>query len=96
MILKSSTEAECIVLCHATREEVLIKRFFNELRLNAVLIKSIALLKNNEISITLTKNVESQHQTKQIDVQYDYIQNESITEGLSISRSQDLRYWSTR
>lgn len=43
-------------------------------------IKNITLYGNNEMSIALTKNAESQHQTKHIDVQHHYIR-ELVNEG---------------
>lgn len=48
-----------------------IWQFVNELKLETIL--DIKLFKNNKMSITLIKNVKSQHQTKHIDVQYHYI-----------------------
>lgn len=36
-------------------------------------IEDVTLHGDNEMSITLTKNAESQHQTKHIDVQHHYI-----------------------
>ena len=67
----STTEAEYIALGHAAREAVWIRRFINEMNLEAV--ENLTLYGDNEMSIALTKNAESQHQTKHIDVQYHYI-----------------------
>lgn len=63
----STTEAEYIALGHAARESVWIRRFINELQL-AEPIKTCVLHGDNETSITLTKNAESQARTKHIDV----------------------------
>lgn len=70
-VSNSITEAEYIALGHIAREAVWIRRFINEMTLDIVL--AITLNGNNEMSITLTKNAESQHQTKHIDVQHYYI-----------------------
>lgn len=61
-----TTEAEYIALGHAVREVVWIRQFINEMRLEVV--ESITLHGDNEMSIALTRNAESQHQTKHIDV----------------------------
>lgn len=66
----STTEAEYIAIGHAAREGVWIKRFINELSLE---ITGFCLKGDNEASLSLTKNPESQHRTKHIDVQYHYI-----------------------
>lgn len=63
MILTS--EAEYIALGQTAREVVWIRRIMNEMRLEA---ESITLHDNNEMSINLTRNVESQHYTKHIDI----------------------------
>lgn len=55
-----------------------IKRFVNELEIEVT--KKITLHGDNEISIALTKNAESQRRTKHIDVQHYYIR-ELIDEG---------------
>ena len=67
----STTEAEYIALGHAAREAVWIRRFINEMNLEAV--ENLTLYGDNEMSIALTKNAESQHRTKHIDVQHHYI-----------------------
>ena len=63
----STTEAGYI----AARESVWIRRFINEMSLETV--PKITLNGDNEMGITLTKNAESQHRTKHIDVQDHYI-----------------------
>ena len=67
----STTKAKYIALGHAAKEAVWIRRFINKMKLEAV--EDVTLYGNNEISIALTKNAESQHRTKHIDVQYHYI-----------------------
>ena len=66
----STTKAEYIAISHVAREGVWIKRFINELLLK---ITGLCLKDNNKASLSLTKNPESQHRTKYIDVQYHYI-----------------------
>ena len=68
----STTEAEYIALGHAARESVWIRRFLNELEV-AEPIGACTILGDNETSIILTKNAESQARTKHIDVQHHYI-----------------------
>ena len=68
----STTEAEYIALGHAARESVWIRRFLNKLGV-ADPIGACVLYGDNETSIILTKNAESQARTKHIDVQYHYI-----------------------
>lgn len=53
------------------KEEVWIKKFTNEFEYEVT--ETITLYGNNEINITLTKNIESQHCTKHINVQRHYI-----------------------
>lgn len=76
----STTEAEYIALGHASREAVWIRRFINEMDLEAGVVDSVTLHGDNEMSIALTKNAESQHRTKHIDVQHHYIR-ELVNEG---------------
>lgn len=75
----STTEAEYIALGYAAREAIWLRRFLNELQVSEP-IKCITLYGDNETSITLTKNAESQHRTKHIDVQHHYIR-ELVGEG---------------
>lgn len=62
------TKVEYIVLGHAAREAVGIRRFINELVLEVV--ENVTLHDDSEMSI---KNVESQRRTKHIDVQDHHI-----------------------
>ncbi len=78
MISTSTTEAEYIALGHVAREVVWIRRFINEFEIET--IEHLTLNGDNEMSIALTKNVESQHYTKHINVQYHYIR-ELVNEG---------------
>lgn len=66
----STTEAEYIALGHAAREAVWIRRFVNEManKLRLEVVEELTLHGDNEMSITLTRNAESQHRTKHIDV----------------------------
>ena len=74
----STTEAEYIALGHAAREAVWIRRFINEIEIEV--IGDLTLFGDNEMSIALTKNAESQHRTKHINVQHHYIR-ELVNEG---------------
>lgn len=67
----STTKAEYIALEYAAREAVWIKKFIHEMKLEVV--EGITLYDNNEMSIAVTKNAESQHCTKHIDIQHHYI-----------------------
>lgn len=62
-----TTKREYIILGHTAKENMQIKRFINKMRLEKT-VKSFMLYENNKMSITLTKNVESQHCTKYINV----------------------------
>lgn len=63
----STTKAEYIALGHAARESVWIRRFFNELSIVEP-IGACILHGDNETSIILTKNAESQSRTKHINM----------------------------
>lgn len=73
MISTSTTGTECITLGHAVRDIVRIWKFVNEMNLNVAMIDSIVLRGNNEMCITLTWNVKSQHWIKYINIQYQYV-----------------------
>ncbi len=68
----STTEAEYIVLGHAAKEAVWIKRFVNKMRLEKA-VENFMLHSDNKMNIALTKNAESQYCTKHINIQYHYI-----------------------
>lgn len=61
-----TTEPKYIALIYAAKEAIWIQHFINKLKLN--IVPEIELFGDNKMSITLTKNVESQHQTKYINV----------------------------
>lgn len=62
----SITEVEDITLGQARRKVVWIYQFINKMMLD--IVPAITLNGNNQINITLTRNIESQHWTKHIDV----------------------------
>lgn len=66
----STTEAEYIVIGHAAREGVWIKIFINKLSLE---MTRLILKGDNKASLNLTKNPESQHRTKHINMQHHYV-----------------------
>lgn len=41
--------------------------------MNLEVVENLELYRDNEMNIALIKNIESQHQTKHIEVQYHYI-----------------------
>ena len=61
---------EYIVIGYVARKKIWIKRFINKLLLKII---KLCLKDNNKASLSLTKNPESQYQTKHIDVQHCYI-----------------------
>ncbi len=62
----STSEAEYITLRHVAKEAVWIRCFVN--KMNLEFVEDITLHSNNEMSITLIKNVESQYRTKWINI----------------------------
>lgn len=64
----STNEAGYIAFGYVAREAIWMKKFINKMGLEV--IADLTLHEDNEMSIVLTKNTESQHQTKHIDVQY--------------------------
>ncbi len=78
-----TTEAEYIALGHAAREAVWIRQFIKEMTLD--IVPEITLNGDNEMRITLTKNAESQHRTKHIDVQHHYIRELIDKEELTVA-----------
>lgn len=67
-----TTKAEYIALGHGAREAVWLKKLVNEL-MPQDLISKITLLGDNESSIPLTRNAESQNRTKHIDVIHHFV-----------------------
>ena len=78
----STTKAEYIALRHAVRKVVWIRRFINKIEIEV--IGDLTLFGDNEMSIALTKNAESQYQTKHINVQHHYIRELVNEEELTI------------
>lgn len=72
IVITSTTKARYIALEYATHKNVWIRRFLNELKME-ILIRACLLYGDNETSIILIKNAESQAKSKHIDVQYHYI-----------------------
>lgn len=63
----SISEAKYVAVSQGTREEIWIQQILNEL-LSEDMIREMKMLDNNETSLTLTKDLESQNQTKHIDI----------------------------
>lgn len=61
----STTKAEYIIIGQAAKEKIYIKRFINELIFKTI---KVSLKNDNKISLNFTKNPESQHQIKHIDI----------------------------
>lgn len=70
-VCTSTTEAEYIALGHGAREAVWLRRLVNELIQDP--ITKITLLGDNESSIPLPMNAESQNRTKHIDVIHHFV-----------------------
>lgn len=66
IISTSIIKAEYIVFEHIVKEAVWIKRFINEMELEAIV--NLILYGDNEINIVITKDIESQHYTINIDI----------------------------
>lgn len=68
----STSEAEYVAMSHGAREGVWIRRFLNEL-LPEQAVRRIEMLGDNETSLTLTKDPESQNRTKHIDLMHHHV-----------------------
>ena len=66
MVSISTTESKYITHRHIFRKIIWKKRFIN--KMNFEVIEKVTMHGDNEISIALTKNTQSQYQTKYIDV----------------------------
>ena len=77
-----TTKAEYIALRLAAKQAVQIRKFINEIEIEVT--RDLILFGNNEMSIALTKNVESLHQTKHINVQHHYIKELVNKEELTV------------
>ena len=62
----STTKAKYITLGHIVRDIIWIQRLVNEMDLD--MIENLMLYDNNEMNINLTRNIESQHYIKHINV----------------------------
>ena len=69
----STSEAKYVAMSHRARESIWIQRLLNQL-LPKQAIKRIEILGDNETSLILTRNLESQNCIKHIDVIYHHIQ----------------------
>ena len=68
----STSEAEYVAMSHGVREDVWIQRLLNKL-LPEQAIRRIEMLSNNETSLTLTRDPESQNRTKHINVMHHHV-----------------------
>ena len=68
----STSEAEYVAVSQSAREGVWIRRFLNEL-LPEEAVREMKMLGDNETSLTLTKDPESQNRTKHIDVMHHHV-----------------------
>ncbi len=60
------TEAKYIALGYASKEAIWIRKFINEMQLKTM--EGLTMFGNNKMSKALTKNAESQHRTKHINM----------------------------
>lgn len=75
----STSEAEYVAVSHGAREGVWMRRFLIELPPEQA-VRKMEMLGDNETSLTLTKDHESQYRTKHIDVMHHHIR-ELVEEG---------------
>lgn len=71
-VLTSTSEAEYVAVSQGAREGVWIRQFLNEL-LPEEAVREMKMLGDNETSLTLTRDPESQNWTKHIDVMHYYV-----------------------
>ena len=76
-------EAKYVAMSHRARESVWIRRLLNEL-LPDQAIRRMEMLGDNETSLTLTRDPESQNRTKQIDVIYHHVRESVENRDLAI------------
>ena len=67
-----TSEAKYVAMSYGAKERVWIRRFLNEL-LPEQAVRKMEMLSNNETSLTLTKDLESQNRTNHIDVMYHHM-----------------------
>ena len=72
-IATSTTEAEYVAMCQASKNVVWATRWINELEFGHICNLPIKLLGDNQGTLNLIKNPEHHSRTKHIDVQYHYI-----------------------
>lgn len=68
----STSEAKYVAISHGARDAVWIRRFLNEL-LSEQAVRKMEMLGDNETSLTLMKDPESQNRTKHINVMHQHI-----------------------
>lgn len=71
MVSMSTIEIKYIVLRYVIKEVMWIRCFINKILLK--IAHKIIVYENNKMSITFTKNIESQNCTKHSDIQHYYI-----------------------
>ena len=81
--MTSISEAKYLAISHGARERVLVQRFLNKLFPEQA-IRRIEMLGNNKMSLTLTKDPESQNRTKHINVIHYYMRGLVEDEELGI------------
>ena len=79
-IASSTTEAEYIAMCQASKNLVWATRWIKELKFDHICNLPIKLLGDNQGTLDLIKNPEHHSRTKHIDVQYHYIR-EVVADG---------------
>ncbi|XP_058202632.1 MDIS1-interacting receptor like kinase 2-like [Rhododendron vialii] len=72
-VAKSTMEAEYISYSGAASEAVWIKRFLEDLKINEIANKPIAIMRDNQAAIQTIKNGEIGSRGKHIDRQYHYV-----------------------
>lgn len=77
-ISTSTSEAAYVAMSHGAKEGIWIQQFINELLLDKV-VRAMNMLGDNETSLTLTKDPESQNRIKHIDVMHHHVR--SLVEG---------------
>lgn len=78
-VFTSITKAKYIALEHTAQESIWIRKFLNEPKMLDS-VNTYTVNGDNETSIILTKNVESQSRTRHINLQHYYVR-ELVTDG---------------
>ena len=71
-VLTTTSEAEYTVISYGARKRVWVRRLLNEILLEQA-VRKMEILGNNKTSFTLTKDLESQNCTKQINIIYHHV-----------------------